>query len=126
MNAIYRIFFTRAYKSVLKRRAQYNAEVNEWYTEGDGRSVESGGRGYRFPECIHGRSLWTDYDIACWECEDCLTDIQVAQDYARSQYKKYCARVEWMSNVPDGASDELKKAMIDFIVATMPKDSEAF
>lgn len=121
MNAIYRIFFTRVYKSVLKRRAQYNAEVNEWYTEGEGYT-----KGYSFPRCIHGRSLWVDYDIACWMCEDGESDIQVAQDYARSQYKKYCARVEWMSNVPDGASDELKKAMMDFVIVTVPKGSEAF
>lgn len=126
MNTVYRIFFTRAYKSVLKRRAQYNAEVNEWYTEGDGRSVESGGRGYQFPRCIHGRSLWVDHDIPCGECEYGESDIEVAQSYARNRYKNYRDRVAWVNSVPHGASDELKKAMMDFIVATMPKDSEAF
>lgn len=68
-------------KALRQHRAAYEAEVREWYTSGDGRSPKwrtepdgriwnAGGRGYAFPTCIHGRSLWVDHDIPCGACED--------------------------------------------------------
>lgn len=48
----------------------YQESVDDWYRNGDGRPTTHGGRGYRYPECIHGASLWTDYDIPCGACEN--------------------------------------------------------
>lgn len=55
-----------------RRYYEYDDEVNEWFRSGDGRPVRQGGKGYSFPACIHGASLWTDYDIPCGACEDGL------------------------------------------------------
>ena len=52
-----------------KRKREYDKEVREWYTKGDGRPHEDGGLGFVVPCCIHGVSNWTDYDIPCWRCE---------------------------------------------------------
>lgn len=68
-------------KVLRQRAADYDAEVHDWYTRGEGRSPNwrtepdgrtwnAGGRGYAFPYCIHGRSLWVDHDIPCGACED--------------------------------------------------------
>lgn len=79
-------------RTLKKRVAEYDEAVDAWYRNGEGRSpkwhtfVEGdevyranvGGSGYRFPECIHGMSLWTDYDNICGGCEDGLTVYQEA------------------------------------------------
>lgn len=78
-------------------RAKYAAheeEVRNWYRSGDGRN------GYRFPVCIHGSSLITDYDNICGGCEDGYTyfeyerDAREAIDRARRAVKVYYDRVE--------------------------------
>lgn len=55
---------------MLAQVKQYEDAVNEWYTNGDGRPVADGGLGYVYPSCIHGMSLWTNYDNICGGCED--------------------------------------------------------
>src|SRR4051812_25868549 len=72
-------------KELKAREAEYRQERADWYRNGDGRSprwitknypdgrtrrVNMGGKGYSFPYCEHGSSLWTDYDNICGGCED--------------------------------------------------------
>lgn len=73
--------------------ARHEADVREWYTHGDGASprymqdpdgggaVNVGGRGYTYPECVHGTSRWTDWDNICGGCEEgaSLADIYIGQ-----------------------------------------------
>ena len=70
--------------------ADHDARVSEWYENGDGRPVADGGRGWAFPECIHGTSLWTDYDNICWGCEAGYTyfdaDREMAEGYRHVHY----------------------------------------
>lgn len=54
---------------VLRQYASYEYAVNQWYFHGDGRPASEGGRGYSFPECIHGMSRHTAYDNICGPCE---------------------------------------------------------
>lgn len=68
-----------------RRQAEYDAEVKDWYENGDGRPSSEGGRGYRFPHCIHGTSLWTDYDNICFGCEEPLTLEEQAEPMARER-----------------------------------------
>jgi hypothetical protein len=121
--SVYRLFFADALRDVRNGRAAYDAEVEDWYTNGDGASpkwveagtqdwfvgvehddpsrlVNIGGKGYRFPHCIHGMSLWTDYDNICGGCEDSLTDIQQAQGMARSEFNRLTARFDWLMAAP--------------------------
>lgn len=80
-------------RTLKKREAEYDEAVDAWYRNGEGRSPNwrdehddegntwrwnAGGSGYRFPQCIHGMSYWTDYDNICGPCEDSLTVYQEA------------------------------------------------
>src|SRR4051794_13605472 len=80
------------YAYLMQQHKAYMADVEEWYANGDGaasewvpagtqewfdaewdnpdRMVNIGGKGYRYPACEHGMSLWTDYDNICGGCED--------------------------------------------------------
>lgn len=111
----------------LKRlHAEYDEEVDAWYRSGDGRSpkwhtfIEGdnvwqenvGGKGYRFPSCIHGTSLWTDYDNICGPCEDSLTVYQEALYAGHRDAQEYLNRASvWQyakdQNVPDDICDQL-------------------
>lgn len=72
----------------------HDDEVRNWYRSGDGRN------GYRFPMCIHGSSLITDYDNICGGCEDGYTyfdyerDGREAIDRARRAVTEYFRRVD--------------------------------
>lgn len=78
-------------------RAKYAAHDEErrnWYRSRYGRS------GYKFPVCIHGSSLLTDYDNICGGCEDGYTyfdyerDGREAIDRARRAVHEYFRRVD--------------------------------
>ena len=119
---IYRLFFARALADVMARRAAYDAVVAEWYETGDGaspewveagtqpwfdaehddpsRRVNIGGKGYRFPQCPHGMSLWTDYDNICGACEESETVTEEARGYAREAYLRFSERWEWFNAAP--------------------------
>lgn len=59
------------YMRSLRTFAEFEADRQRWYREGDGRPVSEGGRGHRYPyACVHGASAWTDYDNICGPCED--------------------------------------------------------
>jgi hypothetical protein len=61
-----------------KRRAyrEYDDAVNAWYRGPD--------QTYRFPNCIHGTSNWTDYDNICGACEDGYGHFDYLRDLADS------------------------------------------
>lgn len=91
-------------KSLKARQKAYDEEVDDWYRAGDGRrpnwrtecvrnaegvclydhTVNYGGMGHRFPQCIHGTSLWTDYDNICGGCESEENIYSVALSEAHS------------------------------------------
>lgn len=121
-------------RTLKKRHADYDQEVDEWYRSGDGRSpkwhtfVEGdnvwqenvGGRGYRFPECIHGRSYWTDYDNICGPCEDGLTVYEEALYAGHRDAATYLDRmsvVQYASDqgVPEHIRDELTTWALDVL-----------
>lgn len=116
MNTAYRKFFTHAYQNVLDARRQYEAAVKDWYSTGEGYT-----KGYSFPRCIHGRSLWVDHDIPCGECEYGATDIQVAQSLARDSFHDYNNRLDWLMSMPAGAPDSLRYDVIGFVFAATPQ-----
>ena len=54
----------------LRFYARYRADYHNWYLRGDGRTLDDGGKGWAYPECIHGADRWTSYDNICGPCED--------------------------------------------------------
>lgn len=54
---------TQLVERARKNYRDYDEARAAWYRSSDT-------RGYRFPECIHGVSLITDYDPMCGPCED--------------------------------------------------------
>jgi hypothetical protein len=87
--------------------AQYEADVEDWYRRGPGRSprwitemtddgepyqINVGGDGHTYPSCIHGASRWTDYDNICGPCEDGLSVYQLALYAAHSDWHTWTER----------------------------------
>lgn len=72
---------------------RHEARERDWYLNGDGRSpryvdtehgrVNVGGKGHRYPTCIHGRNVCVDYDIPCGTCEsgDTMRELFMAEVY---------------------------------------------
>lgn len=99
----------QALREVKAHREAYDEEVDAWYRSGDGRSPKwrtevtpdgddvyqwnAGGRGYRFPACIHGTDLCTDYDNICGPCEDSLTVYEEALNLAHTRFRDYKDRM---------------------------------
>lgn len=73
-----------------KRRAyeEYDEAVTAHYRDPEMRK-------YRFPNCIHGTSNWTDYDNICGACEegygyfDYLRDLGDSLAEAKTRWAKY-------------------------------------
>ena len=80
--------------------AAYEADVNDWYRNGDGRPTREGGRGYAYPTCFHGSSRWTDYDNICGGCEEgfghfnYLNELGVAKEMAKDAFLEMSKRIE--------------------------------
>lgn len=104
--------------------AEYRAEREEWYRSGDGRrphwwtnpktgrTRNYGGKGYGFPYCEHGSSLWTDYDNICGGCEDGHTVYQLAIWNAQEKVAEYRRRVEWVLTAPASLDHDVKADLI--------------
>lgn len=118
---IYRIFYERIRSNVRARREEYDAEVHDWYENGDGRDSKDGGAGHRFPECIHGRSLWVDYDIPCADCESGETDTEVAQGFARDQFLRFNDRWDWLRDAPGDLPQDDRKRLTEWVLDVFPK-----
>jgi hypothetical protein len=128
----YRVFYRAARKVVLDRIAEYDADVREWYESGDGaapdwqragdqswfsefdnpdRMVNLGGKSYRYPVCIHGTDLTTDYDNICGGCEASLTVPQMASEIAFKQWRRY----QWVMSAPVDLPNEHKNNLIAWV-----------
>ncbi|QQV92594.1 hypothetical protein SEA_MEGANTHEEKILLA_258 [Streptomyces phage MeganTheeKilla] len=116
-------------RKLKEREAEYRAEVDEWYRAGDGRSprwitrpngrrVNVGGKGYAFPYCPHGKSLWTDYDNICGGCEDGYSVYQLALWSAQEKVSEYNKRADWLLSAPDAfRRSDMYRDLIDWVVA---------
>lgn len=144
--AIYRLFFRAELRRILKREADYEAEVREWYETGDGaapdwqlagdqpwfdgewdraeRQVNVGGKGYRFPYCIHGTDLTTDYDNICGGCEEGATAITLAIGSARERFLRFNKRWEWVSKAPSDLPHEARLELNRWVTETFPSRDE--
>jgi hypothetical protein len=106
--------------------AEYRADKEEWYRNGDGRSPKwyqgpdddrpynYGGKGYSYPYCIHGSSNWTDYDNICGGCEESLSVYQRAIWSAQEKVDEYRKRVDWVVSAPDSLDWDVKRDLIDW------------
>lgn len=117
---IYRLFFRQALRDVRKRHADYEAEVSDWYENGHGRSRRDGGLGYRFPYCIHGASLTTDYDNICFGCEESETVIEEARGLARERFVRFNDRWDWVSSAPGDLPGDARKQAYDWATSLFP------
>lgn len=106
------------YVAMMKRRwSQYQEEVDIWYRSGEGKT-----RGYTFPECFHGASLWTDYDNICGGCEDGFNGYNPLEFYrwafnkAMRDYREMRKRSNWFCSAPPElfADEVLYRRIIDW------------
>lgn len=116
--------------------AEFYAEREEWYRNGDGRSprwverpdgrsVNMGGKGYSFPiACVHGSDAWTDYDNICGPCEDGYSVYQLALWRAQERYDEYRKRVDWLASAPPSFQWEQKAELIDWACAPVRESGE--
>lgn len=136
--AIYRLFFRAALQRALKARADYAADVRDWYENGDGRpakwvevwtetdtgpwpeQVNEGGKGHTYPSCPHGMSYWTDYDNICGGCEDGQTAIQEAIVAAREAFLRFNKAWEWMQSAPAGIPQDVRDAIMTHTISLFP------
>lgn len=105
---------------ILDRLWAYEQDVDDWYLRGEGRApkyveefddhtqsvrvVNVGGKGYRYPVCIHGRDLWVDHDIPCGICEDGMPDPRVeALARARDDWHEYGKRLSVLQATSEAA-----------------------
>lgn len=100
-----------------KIHADYDAEVAAWYADPDQR--------YRFPHCIHGTSLWTDYDNICFGCEDGVRydDPRMCLDRAKRDLAECEERVTLIGAILRkgvSASSDLGVALIDWALEPTP------
>jgi hypothetical protein len=111
------------YLLMIKARwAEYEADVEQWYRSGQGKF-----KGYRYPECFHGTSNWTDYDNICWGCEDSFTGYNPLSFYrwafnrAWSDYREMGKRSEWFCSAPADlfANPDLYLQIIDWCMEPM-------
>lgn len=116
----YRRFFAAALAEVRKREADYDEEVRAWYEEGEGRPRSEGGSGYRFPHCIHGASLWTDYDNICGWCEDSSTAIEQAIVFGRERFLRFVQRWEWVNAAPGDLDYDTRKGLLHWAASLHP------
>lgn len=116
---LYRKFYRAALITVRQWHQRYEDDVDDWYRNGDGRPSSEGGRGYRYPECIHGMSLWTDYDNICGGCEASLTVYQEAQGLAREWYDAWCNRYAFMSSAPLDVPDDVREKLAVWVLETL-------
>lgn len=91
--------YVKAYK---RRWQEYQEDVDHWYRSGEGKT-----KGYRYPYCFHGSSLWTDYDNICGPCEDGFNGYNPtifyrwAVDSAKYDMTVVKARSDWLLSVPE-------------------------
>lgn len=118
---VYRLFYKAALQRLRKVEADYEAAVKDWYENGDGRPTSEGGRGYTYPECIHGSSRWTDYDNICGGCEDGTSAVEAAISEARTRWLTFVGFYEWMAATPAACPDHIRKEIAEFSVSLFPK-----
>ena len=131
----YRLFFRRALQEALQARADYEAEVRDWYENGDGQAPDwrtesddeghtwrwnAGGLGHAFPHCIHGSSLVTDYDNICGGCEEGETPIQGAIVRARESFLRFNSRWEWICDAPGDLDNETRRELTIWAASLFP------
>lgn len=122
-------------KLMKQAQAEYEEAVREWYSRGDGRpyklhtfvegdevyQTNVGGHGWRFPECIHGRSLWVDHDIPCGECEAGYTLYEMALSRAHAHVTEYERRLDVTLTASRAkVPDSVHRALVDWTLDALP------
>lgn len=101
-----------------RRYAIYEEDVRLWYRHGDGRPYDKGGKGHSYPYCIHGVSLWTDYDCACGRCEDgegywdYLRELGYARWEAKRRFDVHTRRIDTFVQI----QNEIRNSLAPFTV----------
>ena len=119
-------------RALKAHEAEYRADREEWYRSGDGRrpnwrtdpetgrSHNYGGKGYSYPYCPHGMSLWTDYDNICGGCEDGYSVYQLALWSAQEMVSEYNERSDWLLNAPSALRhSDMYRDLIDWVLAPL-------
>ena len=101
--------------------AAYEEEVREWYQSGDGRSRSQGGKGYAFPYCRHGMSLWTDYDNICGGCEAGEGNYTIALRMGYASHAEVERRMAAIYALPADVPQVARDEMVQWAIAAFPK-----
>jgi len=129
MDAMTRRVALAELRKLKARAAEYRAEVDEWYRAGDGRSPRYwtnpetgrtrnyGGKGYSFPYCEHGSSLWTDYDNICGGCEDGYSVYQLAVWSAHEKVSEVNRRIDWLTDAPRSLPTDMHRELVEWALS---------
>lgn len=126
-------------KALRKAYADYEEDVRDWYARGDGRSPNwrteideetgevyqwnAGGKGYTYPECIHGASRWTDYDNICGPCEDGYSIHELALIRGHANAREFLRRSDVMGTAFRAeAPNEIVNALTDWAFEALPTE----
>lgn len=127
MDAKTRRIAAQELRKLKAQKAAYEADVADWYENGDGRKPEYeidpetgrqyniGGKGYTFPYCEHGSSLWTDYDNICGGCEDGYSIHDLARWRAMEKMAEFEKRVAWVGNAPKSLDPDTRSDLIEWM-----------
>lgn len=102
-------------KSLKAREAAYEESVNDWYSRGEGRT-----KGYRFPYCIHGTSLWTDYDNICGGCESGMSVYEIALSHAGYAWRTFNSRMQRIRDLDKGSDplpNDIRSSLVNWACA---------
>lgn len=102
LNSVQKKFALAAIKEIKAERAEYEAEMDELRKEGYGPS-----------HCIHGTSLWVEWDPICGYCEEGVSDYQVALGRAFSRYNEVDKMLKTYVEASKVFGDELTKPMVE-------------
>lgn len=136
MDAISKRIVLSELRRFKKAEAEYWEDREEWYRTGDGRRAHwyqgpdderpynYGGKGYGYPYCPHGSSLWTDYDNICGPCEDGYTVYQRALWSMQEKMAEYNRRIDWVVDAPSSLDHETRRKLIQWATEPIKDDSK--
>lgn len=110
LNSTQKKFALAAIKEIKAERASYEEEMDELRKQGYGPS-----------HCIHGTSLWVEWDPICGYCEEGVSDYQVALGRAFSRYDEVDKMLKAYVAAAKVFGDELTEPLVTAVNARITR-----
>lgn len=115
MDTITRRASLEALHRIRAQRAEWEESAGQYAREG-----------FRPRTCVHGTSLWVDYDPICGPCEDGLSDHEVALIAGRHRAKQVHEMIAVVTSFVAsartlGAPESVTRAAMDWLLSELPE-----